>query len=699
MEQAIQTLETFYGYSSFRKGQEQIIRSLLTNNDALVVMPTGGGKSLCYQIPARVLGGTTLVISPLIALMKDQVDAVNQIGIRATYINSAISKAEEHARLTQVASGEITLLYVAPERLYDPAFQNALKQTSISLIAIDEAHCMSQWGHDFRPSYLRIAEWINGLPYRPPVVALTATATPEVAEDICLRLGIDVNNQHYTGFKRENLTFRLLRGEKKDRFIMQYVEAKKGLSGIVYASTRKEAEQIYRQLKKQQTNTVLYHGRLTEFERTKAQEAFVHDEADVMVATNAFGMGINKSNVRFVIHANLPGTIEAYYQEAGRAGRDGEESECVLLYQAQDIQTQRFFIEQSNGELEKKENDFEKLQFMNRYAHTNQCLEQFILEYFGGSASEPCGKCSNCTKEGEQEDVTREAQMVLSCVVRMKERYGKSIVAQVLTGSKNKKIEQFHLNKLPTYGLMNKRTAKDVQAFIDFLLAEGFIGLTPTSYPTLKVLEKGAAVLKGDAKVNQYKEHISSQQNNFNDPLFEQLRLKRKELAEKQGVPPYLIFSDKTLKEMATVVPKTNETLATISGVGAHKLELYGEAFLELLRSTDIQVSTVISSQQKGKAKLNVDEAIQLYSEHKSPTEIAEELGFSEQTIIKHLIEAEKDGRASDVLKLVTQEKQIRIKEAINEHGTEFLKPIKESVGETISYTEIKIVMELGANV
>lgn len=697
LDQAEHVLRSLYGYTAFRPGQQKIIESILNKEDALVVMPTGGGKSLCYQIPAAVLEGVTLVISPLIALMKDQVDAVNEIGIRATYINSSLSKAEERKRLKDVADGNISLLYVAPERLYEPSFQAALAKQPLALIAIDEAHCMSQWGHDFRPSYLTMANWIESLPEKVQVVALTATATPDVARDICRRLHIDENNQHLTGFKRTNLTLRVLKGQKKIAFLQQYVEANQGVPGIIYASTRKEAEAIYRAIDGK-TNAVLYHGGLPEKERTESQEAFVYDRADVMVATNAFGMGVNKANVRYVLHANMPGTLEAYYQEAGRAGRDGEPSECMLLYQAQDVQTQRFFIEQSDASEEKRKHDFEKLQWMSRYAHTNQCLEQFILSYFGEDAGEPCGKCSNCKREGEQQDVTRDAQKVLSCVVRVKERFGKTVIAQVLTGSKNKKIEQLGLDKLSTYGLMKDRSAKEVQAFIDFLLAEQYIGLTPASYPTIQLLPKGAAVLKGEGQVYQYKETVERTVSD-EDPIFAALRAERKALADEQGIPPYLIFSDKTLREMAAVVPQSLETLATISGVGEHKLSKYGEAFLKTLTQFEKRENTGLpmdKAQSTGHKRVSREEVIKHFEAGQAPAQIAATLGFSEQTIVKHLIAAEKNNETTGVAKLVEKEKAALIRQAIKEVGSSYLKPIKEHAGEGVSYTEIRIVIELG---
>ncbi|MGX7197556.1 DNA helicase RecQ [Enterococcus olivae] len=573
-------LEEKFGYRTFRKGQEEIIRAILNKEDVLGIMPTGGGKSICYQLPALVLEGLTLVVSPLISLMKDQVDSLNEMGIPATYINSTLQFPEIQQRLGMAARGEVKLLYVAPERLETADFLELLRHVSIDLIAVDEAHCISQWGHDFRPSYLKLAETIRSFAERPVIVALTATATPEVAEDICQLLSIAPENQVKTGFARENLAFQVVK-EQKDVYLLEYLKMNQGQSGIIYASTRKEAERIHHLLKHHQISAGIYHGGLREQERSKNQEDFLFDRIQVMVATNAFGMGINKSNVRFVIHAQIPGNLESYYQEAGRAGRDGLPSEAVLLYAPNDLQIQQFFIEQSESTIEYQQNEYLKLREMNQYAHTQMCLQSYILRYFGEQGSD-CGKCSNCLDDRESVDVTLETQKVLSCVKRMGERFGKSLVGKVLTGSKDQKITQWRFDQLSTYGLMKDWTQKEVTQLIDYLTAEHYLLPSEGQYPLLSLSSEGVEVLLGKRKV--FRKQATVKQLVVDDDLFEELRALRLELAQEQQLPPYVIFSDKTLRELAEKQPQTSLEFLQIKGVGQNKLEKYGERFLALLQ-------------------------------------------------------------------------------------------------------------------
>ncbi|HFL6823171.1 TPA: DNA helicase RecQ [Enterococcus faecium] len=583
-------LKQYFGYDEFRRGQKEIIQKVIDQENVLGIMPTGSGKSICYQLPALLLDGLTVVVSPLISLMKDQVDAANQLGIPATFINSSLDGYETARRFQEIDRQQYRLLYIAPERFIMPDFIQAMKRWNVRMIAIDEAHCISQWGHDFRPSYLQMANQLDQLPNRPVIVALTATATVQVAADIKRLLKIPENNHIQTGFERENLRFQVIKDQKKEQYLIEYLKINKNQSGIIYASTRKEVDRLYHLLKKFDFSVGRYHGGLNENERTEMQEAFLYDRLQLIVATNAFGMGINKSNVRFVIHYQIPGSLEAYYQEAGRAGRDGLSSEAILLFSPQDIQVQKFFIQQSQREEGQKQKEYEKLKAMTEYVYIESCLQQYILNYFGETSS-PCNRCGNCLDDREIVEVTTEAQMVLSCLKRMGENYGKQMLMKVLAGSKEQKLQALGFGHLSTYGLMKNQSQKETMQLIEYLISNGYLLTINGEYPVLKVTERGIQVLKGQESVYR-KEPKKVQQlsDEETDTLFEVLRELRTDLASEAGVPPYVVFSDSTLKEMSRIRPSSRLEMLQIKGVGQSKLDKYGEAFLSRIKNADSNV-------------------------------------------------------------------------------------------------------------
>ncbi|MCM3387805.1 DNA helicase RecQ [Ureibacillus chungkukjangi] len=579
IQKAQQILKQYFGYDSFRIGQQQVIENVLNGRDTLCVMPTGGGKSLCYQVPAMCVEGTTVVISPLISLMKDQVDLLHSNGIQAAYINSSLTYSQINETMEDVRNGLVKLLYIAPERLENEMFRNELSQLNVPLVAIDEAHCISQWGHDFRPSYRTISSLVSLWHKKPTVIALTATATPTVSDDICSLLHISEHDSFITGFARENLSFKVLIGENRDQYIKRYVKNNPNEVGIIYAATRKSVEAVYELLSKNGVRVAKYHGGMGETDRTQEQNRFLQDEVQVMVATNAFGMGINKTNVRFVIHYQMPRNMESYYQEAGRAGRDGLPSECTLLYSSSDEQTQRFLIDQAQDR-SRIPLELKKLQSMVDYCHTENCLQSYIVQYFGESQNNECGQCSNCIDGRPKMDVTEDTQKVLSCVFRMGQKFGKTITAQVLAGARNKKIEGFR--HLSTFGILKSMTAKEISSFIEFLISEKVLLVQPGQFPTIYISDEGKDVLLGKKKVlrrTKPEETIVKR----DDPLFEHLRAVRKELAEKEGVPPFVVFSDKTLKDMCEKKPTDEQMFLEVSGVGQNKLERYGAIFLDAI--------------------------------------------------------------------------------------------------------------------
>lgn len=584
LNKARQILQKFYGYEDFRPGQKKVVESLLNRNDTVAIMPTGAGKSICFQIPALLFEGVTLVISPLISLMKDQVDSLRQLGIAAVYINSSVSKAQLYKDLQDISAGFYKIIYIAPERLTSEYLPDSFKNLNISMVAVDEAHCLSQWGHDFRPSYRNILNFTNSLRIKPIISAFTATATPEVKTDIINLLGLKQPNVFVTGFDRPNLYFSVLRGEVKDKFVIDYVKKHQDEAGIIYVGTRKDVDALQVLLEIKGVKAGRYHAGMTDEERNQMQEDFLYDNLSVMVATNAFGMGIDKPNVRYVIHYNMPKNMEAYYQEAGRAGRDGLSGNCILLYSPQDTQLQKFLISKSTESEIRQQLEYKRLQSMVDYCHTPQCLRAFILHYFGEfDVEEHCDNCSNCKLEGELIDITIDAQKVLSCVYRMHERFGVKMIAEVLKGSKSAKVKQFNFERLSTYGLMKERKLKDISDLILRLSAMQYLDITESQYPVVTLNELSWQVLRGQKKV--WQKMVIVKKAKAKGELFEALRSLRKELATKEKLPPYMIFSDGTLTQMATDKPTDLELMKNIRGVGEFKLQKYGEEFLTVIKS------------------------------------------------------------------------------------------------------------------
>ncbi|OXS79316.1 DNA helicase RecQ [Domibacillus enclensis] len=688
LDQARGFLQSHFGYDSFRTGQEQAISQVLSGENTICVMPTGGGKSICYQIPALVLEGTTIVVSPLISLMKDQVDGLLAAGIPAAYINSSLSSAELSETMQAARRGEYKLLYIAPERLESYSFVERLKQLTVPLIAVDEAHCISQWGHDFRPSYRHIQRMTELFAGDPTVLALTATATPNVREDICRLLSIEEEKTVITGFERKNLSFSVIQGQDRNGFLKDYLTKNAKESGIIYAATRKTVDQLYERLQRSGISAARYHGGMSDVDRIKEQDRFLADEATVMVATNAFGMGIDKSNIRYVIHYQLPKNMESYYQEAGRAGRDGLDSECIVLYSSQDVQTQRFLIDQAL-ERDRIPQELEKLQGMVDYCHTERCLQQFIVAYFGEPYPKPCGRCGNCTDSRDSVDITKEAQMVLSCVIRMGQRFGKAMTAQVLTGSKNKKLLEFGFDDLSTYGILKKQSVKDVSNFIEFLISQELIGVEPSQFPTIFVTEQGRDVLLGKEMVMR-KVAVRTKKIATDDPLFDALRALRKELAEDAGVPPFVIFSDKTLQDMCDRLPMDEQSFLQVSGVGESKLQKYGAAFLE-----EIRAFSEVKKEPKKKSVHSYLDTLELHQKGLAPAAIAAERELTVGTVENHLLQCMEEGLDVNLDLLVPPAHREKIEKAVEEAGAEQLKPIKELVPEDVTYGMIKVFLEM----
>ena len=596
-------LKTYFGYDEFRNGQDKLIESIIEGRDALGIMPTGGGKSICYQLPAIALDGITIVISPLISLMKDQVDSLNELGINAAFINSTLDNGEFLQILEGIRANSYKIVYVAPERLNTDSFINLVKDIRISLVAVDEAHCISQWGHDFRPSYLEIPRFINSLKQRPAVAAFTATATKEIIKEIKRLIGLRNPIEVTTGFDRPNLYYQVLKVSNKSKFLIEYLnENFKNESGIVYCATRKSVESLVKILNDKGFSAVGYHGGMNSEERQNNQDEFILGNKRLIVATNAFGMGIDKPDVRFVIHYNMPKNMEAYYQEAGRAGRDGEKSDCILLYSASDIVKQKLMIQNDDIDPKRQEMLYKNLQYLVNYCNTNDCLRNQILNYFDeDSANDKCKNCSNCIDSSEMVDITLEAQKILSCIYRVNQRYGANMVIQVLRGSKNKKVLEARLDNVSTYGIMKEYSDSAISEIIMTLVSSGYIHMTHDKYPVLKLTSKSADVLSGKTKLH-HKKHLLQKKDekekasksikggniDFDIELFEKLKQYRYKIAQEKGLPPYVIFHDIALKEMAAYLPVNKESFLEIKGVGEKKYENYGEGFIDIIKEAKI---------------------------------------------------------------------------------------------------------------
>ena len=604
-------LSKYYGYTNFRKGQEEIINSIINNKDVLAIMPTGGGKSICYQVPALCLDGITIVISPLISLMKDQVDTLKTMGIKATYINSSLSSSEFNEILNNIENNEYKIIYVAPERLDSFEFTNLIKYKDISQIAIDEAHCISQWGHDFRSSYKRIPNFIDSIDKRPIVTAFTATASDEVRNDILNILKLHNPDIYITGFDRENLSINIVKSSSKNRYLLDYVENNKTESGIIYAATRKEVESIYEGLLKRNYSVSKYHAGLTNEERKENQEKFIKDEIKIIVATNAFGMGIDKPNIRYVIHYNMPQSIENYYQEIGRAGRDGEESDCVLLFTPGDVHTQKYLVEVGIENPARKLVQYKKLQQMVDLVYSNGCYRKNILNYFGEIVKENCNNCSNCLEEGEVVDKTLDAQKVISCIARMKRSFGVTMIIDVLRGSKNRKVLDQNFDTLSTYGIMKNYSAEDLKTFINTLVSHGFLDVVENigprgSYPTIKLNEQSMKVIKKEIKV-EFKESKVTKVKHIENELYERLVKLRSEIAASDSIAPYMVFGDATLKNMASIYATTKEEMLSVPGVGEIKYDKYGKEFENIIKDylveKNINKDNVVKTNKDSKIK------------------------------------------------------------------------------------------------
>lgn len=699
-------LKNVFGYDEFRSLQEEIITSVLNKKDALVVMPTGGGKSLCYQLPALIFNGLTVVVSPLISLMKDQVDQMTQLGIDAVLLNSSITRMEYNENINRIREGKVKLLYVAPETLLKNDILNFLESINVECFAIDEAHCISEWGHDFRPEYRKIADVRKRFPGA-VCIALTATATSRVRSDIRKNLELSETNDFVASFNRGNLFYKIIPKDNPLEQTLEFLEQYKNESGIIYCFSRDSVDRLYLNLEKQGYKVKPYHAGLTDEERQENQELFLKDEVQIMVATIAFGMGIHKTNVRYVIHFDLPKSIEAYYQETGRAGRDGVDSMCLLLYSFSDIHKIKFFLDQKSDGEEKKA-AVTQLNALVDYADTSFCRRIPLITYFGEDYTEPfCGMCDNCVSpEVHSDDITVPAQMFLSCVKRTGERFGAGHIVDILRGSKSKKVNDFSHHSLSTYGI-GKEYSKDLWMKLVRQFMKHKLVITDTEIPgVLKITEKGYNVMKGGETVagslhaDKKRSLSGSSGKDYDSELFEILREKRRELAAAENVPPYVIFSDKTLFEIASFFPQSHESLLKIHGIGAHKIEKYGEIILTLVINY-CSSKGIMESSDSPKVKVYLKtprhiEVSELYNSGVSIRELAEKEQIQRRTIFDHLFRYIQDGgsvRRDLLIPYIPSDEQVlaSIIDVFERVGPEKLKPVFEELNGAVDYDTINV--------
>lgn len=755
MQLAKELLKKHFGYENFRQGQEDIISHILNVEDCLGIMPTGAGKSICYQIPAMIFDGVTIVVSPLISLMKDQVDNLNQVGIPATFINSTLSTFDYAQTINNILNNVYKIIYIAPERLATDSFLNLLKQLHISMFAIDEAHCVSRWGHDFRPSYTEIANVILNLNTRPIVTAFTATATEIVKDDIIALLHLQNPFTLTTGFDRPNLYFSVETPINRKQFIFDYVKNNQDKSGIIYCLTRKTVDSIYDDLSELGIAVSKYHAGMSEKQRTSNQNDFVYDKTCVMVATNAFGMGIDKSNIRYVLHYNMPRDLESYYQEAGRSGRDGDIANCILLFNRSDIVTNKLLIEQGNPN-QNHSNEYEKLNDMVDYCNTDKCLRKYFLEYFGESPDfTECNNCGNCNSEIEVTDISTDSKKILSCIIRMNERFGMGLVTDVLKGSNSAKIRSLGFENLSTYGIMRDYSKDTIKNIISFLISEGYIVSIGDKYPILSLptsandilfKNKSVFIKRKIEKISTSNKHNKLENMNnssniedlqYDENLFSLLKSVRMSIAKELHIPPFIVCTDVSLKQMSTFFPLTVESLLQIHGIGAHKVEQYGEVFLNTISnyviennidvssksitnginsgSTDINnefenidnisensskttdicsnissMSCDITSVIKEKKEETHIATYNLYNSGKSIDEIADIRGLTRTTIENHLLKCYENDLDIDLTRCINTQYENDIVSAITKLGSEKLRPLKDILPEEVSYFDIK---------